>query len=89
MNKISFFPPSSKHKSKLARKQQPEHCNTNNLSQNNVQMENNNYNETITNGNKLNKSGVPREAKLTMENAPVHIDVGGCIYTSSLETLTK
>jgi hypothetical protein len=37
----------------------------------------------------LNKSGVPREAKLTMENAPVHIDVGGCIYTSSLETLTK
>jgi len=28
-------------------------------------------------------------ANLSVENAPVHIDVGGCIYTSSLETLTK
>jgi hypothetical protein len=34
-------------------------------------------------------AGMPRPASLTMENAPVHIDVGGCIYTSSLETLTR
>ena len=33
--------------------------------------------------------GTPRAARLSVENAPVHIDVGGCIYTSSLETLTK
>lgn len=36
-----------------------------------------------------NKCGIPRAACLSMDNAPVHIDVGGCIYTSSLETLTK
>jgi hypothetical protein len=35
------------------------------------------------------KNGMPRVASLSMDNAPVHIDVGGCIYTSSLETLTK
>ncbi len=35
------------------------------------------------------KNGMPRAACLSLENAPVHIDVGGCIYTSSLETLTK
>jgi len=35
------------------------------------------------------KCGTPRAARLSIENAPVHIDVGGCIYTSSLETLTK
>ena len=35
------------------------------------------------------KLGTPRVANLSVENAPVHIDVGGCIYTSSLETLTK
>ncbi len=35
------------------------------------------------------KYGTPRPARLSVENAPVHIDVGGCIYTSSLETLTK
>jgi hypothetical protein len=34
-------------------------------------------------------AGMPIPAALTMENAPVHIDVGGCIYTSSLETLRK
>ena len=32
---------------------------------------------------------MPRAASLSIENAPVHIDVGGCIYTSSLDTLTK
>jgi len=37
----------------------------------------------------LVKCGTPRVANLSVENAPVHIDVGGCIYTSSLETLTK
>ncbi len=37
----------------------------------------------------LSKSGMPRAACLSLDNAPVHIDVGGCIYTSSLETLTK
>lgn len=35
------------------------------------------------------KFGTPRAAQHSVENAPVHIDVGGCIYTSSLETLTK
>ena len=34
-------------------------------------------------------SGVPCPATPTRYTAPVHIDVGGCIYTSSLETLTK
>jgi hypothetical protein len=37
----------------------------------------------------LIKYGTPRVASLSVENAPVHIDVGGCTYTSSLETLTK
>lgn len=32
---------------------------------------------------------MPRAAALSMDTAPVHIDVGGCIYTSSLETLTR
>ncbi|XP_026316546.1 BTB/POZ domain-containing protein KCTD1 [Hyposmocoma kahamanoa] len=32
--------------------------------------------------------GIPRVAPTTKFNAPVHIDVGGTIYTSSLETLT-
>ncbi|XP_053624191.1 BTB/POZ domain-containing protein Tiwaz [Plodia interpunctella] len=31
--------------------------------------------------------GIPRVAPTTKDNAPVHIDVGGTIYTSSLETL--
>ncbi len=34
-------------------------------------------------------AGMPRPAMLSIENAPVHIDVGGCSYTTSLETLTK
>ena len=34
-------------------------------------------------------SGVPCSATPTRYTAPVHIDVGGTIYTSSLETLTK
>ncbi|XP_013409143.1 BTB/POZ domain-containing protein kctd15 isoform X2 [Lingula anatina] len=34
-------------------------------------------------------SGVPCPATPTRYTAPVHIDVGGSIYTSSLETLTK
>lgn len=33
--------------------------------------------------------GLPRAAVLCMENAPVRVDVGGCVYTTSLETLTK
>lgn len=33
--------------------------------------------------------GFPRVAPTTNYNAPVHIDVGGTIYTSSLETLTS
>ncbi|XP_021192512.3 BTB/POZ domain-containing protein Tiwaz [Helicoverpa armigera] len=32
--------------------------------------------------------GIPRVAHTTKYNAPVHIDVGGTLYTSSLETLT-
>lgn len=34
-------------------------------------------------------SGVPCPASPTRYTAPVHIDVGGVIYTSSLETLTR
>ncbi|KAK0133262.1 BTB/POZ domain-containing protein KCTD1 [Merluccius polli] len=34
-------------------------------------------------------AGIPAAARLTKSNAPVHIDVGGHMYTSSLATLTK
>jgi len=34
-------------------------------------------------------TGVPCPATPTRYTAPVHIDVGGSIYTSSLETLTR
>lgn len=34
-------------------------------------------------------AGIPTPAKLTKTTAPVHIDVGGHMYTSSLSTLTK
>ena len=34
-------------------------------------------------------SGIPCVAVASRYTAPVHIDVGGSIYTSSLETLTK
>ncbi|KAM6948981.1 BTB/POZ domain-containing protein KCTD1 isoform 2-T2 [Aplochiton taeniatus] len=37
----------------------------------------------------LNSQGIPAPAQLTKSNAPVHIDVGGHMYTSSLATLTK
>nr|XP_046247602.1 uncharacterized protein LOC124060545 isoform X2 [Scatophagus argus] len=37
----------------------------------------------------LSTTGIPTPAKLTKTNAPVHIDVGGHMYTSSLGTLTK
>lgn len=37
----------------------------------------------------LGSTGIPTPAKLTKTNAPVHIDVGGHMYTSSLSTLTK
>ncbi|XP_037539050.1 BTB/POZ domain-containing protein kctd15 [Nematolebias whitei] len=33
--------------------------------------------------------GIPSPAQLTKSNAPVHIDVGGHMYTSSLATLTR
>jgi hypothetical protein len=33
--------------------------------------------------------GMPRPAVLSLENAPVHIDAGGILYTSSLATLTR
>ncbi|KAH0535783.1 hypothetical protein KQX54_019155 [Cotesia glomerata] len=33
--------------------------------------------------------GIPCVAAASRYTAPVHIDVGGTIYTSSLETLTK
>ncbi|CAH8576546.1 unnamed protein product [Heterobilharzia americana] len=35
------------------------------------------------------KLGVPQPATLTKYSAPVHIDVGGTLYTSSLQALTK
>ncbi|XP_034558032.1 uncharacterized protein LOC117826223 [Notolabrus celidotus] len=37
----------------------------------------------------LGHVGIPTPAKLNKTNAPVHIDVGGHMYTSSLATLTK
>jgi len=37
----------------------------------------------------LHSQGIPVVATATRFTAPVHIDVGGKIYTSSLETLTK
>uniref|UniRef100_A0A673MNV9 Uncharacterized LOC107746021 n=1 Tax=Sinocyclocheilus rhinocerous TaxID=307959 RepID=A0A673MNV9_9TELE len=37
----------------------------------------------------LSTAGIPTPAQLTKSNAPVHIDVGGHMYTSSLATLTK
>ncbi|CAB1418931.1 unnamed protein product [Pleuronectes platessa] len=37
----------------------------------------------------LSNQGIPAAAQLTKSNAPVHIDVGGHMYTSSLATLTK
>ncbi|XP_062858576.1 uncharacterized protein kctd1 [Trichomycterus rosablanca] len=37
----------------------------------------------------LSTAGIPTPAQLTKANAPVHIDVGGQMYTSSLATLTK
>ena len=33
--------------------------------------------------------GIPRPANPSRYTAPVHIDVGGTIFTSSLETLTR
>ncbi|XP_015919812.1 BTB/POZ domain-containing protein Tiwaz isoform X2 [Parasteatoda tepidariorum] len=44
-------------------------------------MSESNYNHKI--------SGIPCVAAASRYTAPVHIDVGGSIYTSSLETLTK
>ncbi|XP_041375103.1 BTB/POZ domain-containing protein kctd15-like [Gigantopelta aegis] len=44
----------------------------------------------VTPNGHFNKiSGVPCSATPTRYTAPVHIDVGGTIYTSSLETLTR
>ncbi|XP_072013576.1 BTB/POZ domain-containing protein kctd15-like isoform X1 [Amphiura filiformis] len=40
-------------------------------------------------GSSSHPSGVPRVAANSRFTAPVHIDVGGQIYTSSLETLTR
>uniref|UniRef100_A0A3B5RDA8 Potassium channel tetramerization domain containing 15a n=1 Tax=Xiphophorus maculatus TaxID=8083 RepID=A0A3B5RDA8_XIPMA len=37
----------------------------------------------------MTAQGIPSPAQLTKANAPVHIDVGGHMYTSSLATLTK
>ncbi|KAL8608354.1 hypothetical protein ACOMHN_002587 [Nucella lapillus] len=44
---------------------------------------------TTPNGHAFSKIGVPCPATPTRYTAPVHIDVGGVIYTSSLETLTR
>ncbi|KAL3318530.1 BTB/POZ domain-containing protein kctd1 [Cichlidogyrus casuarinus] len=45
--------------------------------------------KNVNNNNNNNNLGVPQPAPLTKHNAPVHIDVGGTLYTSSLETLTR
>lgn len=34
-------------------------------------------------------NGIPRAANLTLDNSPVHLNVGGRLYTTSLETLTS
>lgn len=34
-------------------------------------------------------NGIPRAANLTLDNSPVHLNVGGRVYTTSLETLTS
>ena len=34
-------------------------------------------------------AGIPHPAVITNDNAPVHIDVGGTSYTTTLTTLTK
>uniref|UniRef100_H3CHT8 Potassium channel tetramerization domain containing 1 n=1 Tax=Tetraodon nigroviridis TaxID=99883 RepID=H3CHT8_TETNG len=43
----------------------------------------------VTPPSPLGCGGIPTPASLTQSNAPVHIDVGGQMYTSSLGTLTK
>lgn len=45
--------------------------------------------ETTTQPSYPVMSGVPKAAVPTKLTAPVHIDIGGTIYTSSLENLTK
>lgn len=44
---------------------------------------------TYHHGNHKAMTGIPCVAAASRYTAPVHIDVGGTIYTSSLETLTK
>lgn len=44
---------------------------------------------TYHHGNHKTITGIPCVAAASRYTAPVHIDVGGTIYTSSLETLTK
>ncbi|XP_055352449.1 LOW QUALITY PROTEIN: BTB/POZ domain-containing protein kctd15-like [Paramacrobiotus metropolitanus] len=50
-----------------------------------------NYSGRSSGGGNIRKFplGIPLSAPTTCYTAPVHIDVGGKIYTSSLETLTK
>lgn len=48
---------------------------------------NNNYHNP--NHKSSYSAGIPSVAAASRYTAPVHIDVGGTIYTSSLETLTK
>lgn len=43
----------------------------------------------LSHGNHKSISGIPCVAAASRYTAPVHIDVGGTIYTSSLETLTR
>ncbi|XP_053178254.1 uncharacterized protein LOC128361731 [Scomber japonicus] len=44
---------------------------------------------SVSSASPLSSAGIPTPAQLTKTNAPVHIDVGGHMYTSSLATLTK
>uniref|UniRef100_A0A336L2T4 CSON003396 protein n=1 Tax=Culicoides sonorensis TaxID=179676 RepID=A0A336L2T4_CULSO len=52
----------------------------------NINSSSSNYGSNYQNPKAL---GIPCVAAASRMNAPVHIDVGGTIYTSSLETLTK
>ncbi|KAM3620045.1 uncharacterized protein V6R79_017442 [Siganus canaliculatus] len=46
-------------------------------------------NQQLVSASPLGSIGIPTPTKLNKTNAPVHIDVGGHMYTSSLGTLTK
>jgi hypothetical protein len=66
------------------------------ISPNNQLKSNENCNQnlvTISNDKECSSEGrsfrIPKTAKLTFDNSPIDINVGGQIYTTTLETLTR